>query len=285
MSKSLTFSFLVTGSLLVVLSLASVALANHAWSKYHWNLSTAETTVNPLKIGDNLTTTAWKQSLASSSIVWNNSVLKNSVVDGTSDANCNPTLGQIEVCNGSYGDNGWLGIAQVWAYRGKDQHIAQAVTMLNDTYFNTPTYNTSAWRNMVMCQEVGHNFGLAHQDENFSNLNLGSCMDYTSDPTGTFGTNGTLNNEWPNQHDYDMLKQIYAHVNETSTGGTKPGKGGSRGATPSNTVLEPAEWGQAVAQDAQGKNSLYVRNLDNGMQLITHVLWVPGEGEPDHGHQ
>ena len=27
-------------------------------------------------------------------------------------------------------------------------------------------------------QEIGHTFGLDHQDENFSNANLGSCMDY-----------------------------------------------------------------------------------------------------------
>lgn len=273
---SFIFHFAITS--LVVFGIATVALANHAWSKYHWNLSTAQTTASPLKLGDNLTTAAWKQSLASSSIVWNNSVLKNGIVPGTSNANCDPTAGQVEVCNGFYGENNWLGIAQVWAYRGKEQHIAQAVTMLNDTYFTLPTYNTSAWRNMVMCQEVGHTFGLAHQDENFSNINLGSCMDYTNDPTGTQSTNGTFNNEWPNSHDYDMLAQIYSHVNGTSTGGTKPGKGGSRANLPSAAVLEPAEWGAAVTEDAQGKNSLYVRNLDNGLQLITHVLWVPEEG-------
>jgi hypothetical protein len=34
-----------------------------------------------------------------------------------------------------------------------------------------------------MCQEVGHTFGLDHQDENFNNTNLGTCMDYTNDPS------------------------------------------------------------------------------------------------------
>ena len=55
---------------------------------------------------------------------------------------------------------------------------------MNDSYFNTAKYNTPAWRRLVMCQEVTHDFGLDHQDEIFNNANLGSCMDYTNDPDG-----------------------------------------------------------------------------------------------------
>ena len=51
---------------------------------------------------------------------------------------------------------------------------------VNDTYFNTAKYNTPVWRNLVMCQEVGHTLGLDHQDEIFDNVNLGTCMDYTN---------------------------------------------------------------------------------------------------------
>lgn len=261
--------------------LATTVYANHAWGKYHWNLSTQDTIDNPLKLGNNLTSVDWDSSLNLAAVDWNQSVIKNQIVAGAGQTNCDPVLGQVEVCNGEYGNNGWLGIAQIWTYRGKEAHIAQAVTMMNDTYFNLPQYNTSAWKNMVMCQEVGHTFGLAHQDEDFYNLNLGSCMDYTSDPTGILGTNGTLNNERPNQHDYDELQLIYAHLNDTTSGGSKPGKGSGGKKRLGSTTVNPAEWGQAIAQDAQGKNSVYVRNLDNGMQLITHVLWVPGE-EQDH---
>ena len=53
---------------------------------------------------------------------------------------------------------------------------------------------------MVMRQEVGHVFGLAHQDEDFNNPNLGTCMDYTGDPES---------NQHPNQHDRDQLDTIY----------------------------------------------------------------------------
>jgi hypothetical protein len=51
-----------------------------------------------------------------------------------------------------------------------------------------------------MCQEVGHTFRLDHQDEKFNNVNLGTCMDYTSDPDGSL--NGELSNLHPNAHDY-----------------------------------------------------------------------------------
>ena len=61
---------------------------------------------------------------------------------------------------------------------------AKAVAKMNDTYHDAAPYNRDGWRDMVMCQEVGHTFGLGHQDENFSNGNLGTCMDYTSDPDG-----------------------------------------------------------------------------------------------------
>ena len=121
---------------------------------------------------------------------------------------CKPTTGRIEVCSATYGKTGRLGIAQIWA---NGDHITQAVTKVNDTYFNTAPYNTPAWRQMVMCQEIGHDFGLNHQDENFSNPNLGSCMDYTSDPS---------TNQSPNAHDYDELDSvIYGRTDSTTTVG------------------------------------------------------------------
>ena len=268
-----------TKLLLLILALTiggfGIAYADHAWGKYHWNLSTADTTVNPLGLGDNFSA-IWQASLAGASSDWNNSVLKNQVVAGASNANCDPTLGRIEACNGAYGENGWLGIAQIWVYRGRDGHIAQGIVKMNDTYFALPQYDTAAWRNMVVCQEIGHTFGLDHQDETFTNANLGTCMDYTNDPDGSLY--GQLNNEHPNQHDYDQMALIYAHVNDSSSGG--PGKGGGKGkpaglgAGASVAFNGPAQWGQAVAQDGRGRNSRYERDLGNGVVVITYVIWA-----------
>ena len=200
---------IVIGSALAVLlalvAFSSDAQANHSWGNYHW----ARTNNNlfNLPMGDNVTL-AWDSYLGTTATDWStSSVLDTTIVAGkTSRSNCRPTSGRVEVCNYRYGSNGWLGVAQIWV---NGSHIVQGTTKVNDTYFNTAKYNTPAWRQMVMCQEVGHTFGLDHQDEIFNNTNLGTCMDYTNDPTGKAGTNGTLSNEHPNQHDYDQLATIY----------------------------------------------------------------------------
>lgn len=257
------------------------ANASHSWGKNHWDLSTADTEAEPLKLGDNLTTLPWTDSLNAASDDWNDSVLKTEVTAGMNSdpMNCEPTLDRVEACNAEYGDNGWLGIAQIWVYRGRSSHIAQGVVMFNDTYFNFSPYNSQPWRDFVMCQEVGHTLGLDHQDENFSNPNLGTCMDYTSDPDGTISDPDQLDNRYPNQHDYDEMMAIYAHLNETDSGGG-PGKGGGNGkGKPSGVganidLKNPSAWGQAIKQDARGYNSVFERDLGNGQVLITYVIWV-----------
>ena len=109
---------------------------------------------------------------------------------------------------------------------------------MNDTYFNTHKYNTPAWRQMVMCQEVGHTFGLDHQDENFDNANLGTCMDYTNDPS---------TNQHPNQHDYDELALIYKHLDSTTTVGTASAASGVPAAAGRGDLNSRAEWERALA--------------------------------------
>ena len=203
-------------SFAAMLAFAASASANHAWTNssgqaYHW-----ARTSNPftLKLGDNVNSVAWDASLALASTDWTVSTVLNTtvVLGGTNAAkgkntpkNCTPTSGRGEVCNSNYGNNGWLGIATIWA---SGVHITQGTVKVNDTYFNTPSYNTPAWRNLVMCQEVGHIFGLGHQDENFGNTPLGTCMDYSNDPEP---------NQHPNAHDYAMLEQIYAHPDSGTT--------------------------------------------------------------------
>lgn len=220
----------------------SAALGSHSWGGYHW-----ARTANPftLKLGDNLSS-GWKSYLGTTSSDWSaSSVLDTVVVTGQARGKCRPTAGRVEVCNGAYGANGWLGVAQIWL---SGSHIAQGTVKVNDTYFNTATYNKPEWRNLVMCQEVGHTFGLDHQDVNFNNTNLGTCMDYTSNPLGP------PDNEHPNQHDYDELGIIYSHLDSTTTIGSATT--GSPGAL------------QRVRDD------LWVQDLGNGQRVYTFVVWA-----------
>ncbi len=244
-------------SVAFVVALAGTALANHSWGGYHW-----ARTSNPLslKLGDNVSG-VWDSSLATASSDWSiSSVLDTSIVGGRSTKNCRPTQGRVEVCNSKYGNNGWLGIAQIWA---SGSHITQAVVKLNDTYFNTAKYNTPAWRNLVLCQEVGHAFGLDHQDEIFDNAPLGTCMDYTSDPTP---------NQHPNLHDYEQLEIIYNHLDTTNTAFSSINS--NKGKSESGEQDSGLNWGKEVRKDARGNNSLYERDLGNGQKIITFVTWA-----------
>lgn len=247
--------------LLVVLTAVAwgtVADANHAWGSYHWRNGSGQLT---LSVGDNVSS-GWDTHLLVALADWNVSTVLQlqHATGGTKPKSCRPIAGRIEVCSERYGNTGWLGIAQIWA---SGSHITQAVAKMNDTYFNTATYNTGSWRQLVMCQEIAHDFGLDHQDENFNNPNLGSCMDYTSSPAG---------NEHPNAHDYDQLEDIYLHVD----GGA--GGGGAAAATGAD-VDSPGQWGQLVRANANGRVQIYERDLGRGQKVITHVFWADPDAD------
>ena len=236
-----------------LLAMPAAASANHSWNGYHW-----ARTANPftLKVGDNVSG-AWDSVLRTTASDWSQSTVLNMTVvtGGAKSRNCRPTAGRDEVCNGAYGNTGWLGVAQVWV---SGKHITQGTVKLNDTYFSTSKYNTTAWRNLVSCQEVGHTLGLDHQDENFDNANLGTCMDYTNNPS---------TNQHPNNHDYAELVTIYSHLDSTTTLRQASRSGAGNG-------IGRSEWGREVTQSARGHSSTFVRDLGRGNAVVTFVIWT-----------
>lgn len=229
-----------------------VADASHSWNGYHWARTTPSFKV---QLGDSVAAN-WDAHLALASSDWSASVVLDAEVvpSNTNPKNCRPQAGRVEVCSAKYGSNGWLGIASVWTSGG---HITQSVVKMNDTYFSTAKYNTPAWRNVVMCQEIGHAFGLHHQDEDFSNASLGTCMDYANDPEP---------NQHPNFHDYEQLESIYAHLD-----------GGTTVAVSRNTAAlgeNVSEWGRAIRHAKNGRESLYVKDLGRGERVYTFVVWA-----------
>lgn len=263
----------------VALGAVTPASAGHSWGSYHW-----ARTANPLvlRINEALTPN-WEPYLRDAMDHptfddWAQSIVLDfdpitPVASSASAKRCSPIPGQVLVCNAAYGQRGWLGIASIWA---NGNHITQATTKVNDSYFNLAQYNTPAWRQFVMCQEIGHDFGLAHQDENFSNANLGTCMDYTNNPTS---------NQRPNAHDYEQLETMYAHLDSTNTA-TSPaaatnfgiravGQPASRDAAGDAGIGDTmADWGTAVHRDGKGRPDVFMRQLGNDRRVITHVLWA-----------
>jgi len=265
MLKSTFARALVTG-LIAVVGLAATVMADHSWGNYHW-----ARTSNPftLKVGDNVSAT-WDPYLNEAIRDWSLS----SVLDLTRETGrtrpkvCKATLGRIEACSERYGNTGWLGIAQIWI---SGSHITQAITKVNDTYYNTATYNTPAWRRLVMCQEIAHDFGLDHQDEEFENPNLGSCMDYTGDP------DGPASNEHPNAHDFAQLESMYSHLDSTSTVDTAA-------TTMPQAMGEiafegPAQWGRRIRSSRNGRAEVYELDFGGGHKVVTHVFWADPESD------
>ena len=225
---------------LVALTSVGGALANHSWGSYHWSRA-----ANPLalNVGDNV-----------------NSAL------GLVSQRCDLGLGCVECSRPDRSvrrDDGVDVLADQWSNRGLQRrlrqhrvarrsadlgeasHITQATTKVNDTYFDTAQYNTAAWRRLVMCQEVGHDFGLDHQDENFDNANLGTCMDYTNDPDGPPRTSTRTHTTTSSS------RSIYAHL-DGSGGGGKPCNPNKPGCQPNVGNAPP------FSQASRARGDLYV---------------------------
>jgi hypothetical protein len=240
----------------------TTADANHSWGGYHW-----ARTANPftLTTGDNVGTT-WDAVLDTAISDWTaSSVMDLSKTAGTTTGKlCRMSAGTIQVCNASYGQNGWLGLASINITGGT--HITQGSAKMNDSYFNQATYNNVNEKRHVMCQEVGHTFGLGHTSEDGTSQN--TCMDYFSNTGANAGSTVSTH---PNAHDYALLESIYAHLDATSTvkatSASSPGVGNDR-----------ASWGVEVEHSADFSQSVFVRDFGGGNLVVTHVSWA-------HDHQ
>lgn len=255
---------------------APIASATHSWGPYHW-----ARTSNPftLKLGNNLTGD-WKTYLAAASSDWNSpttffwsgpQVLLTAVVTGSSNTRCRMVSGTTQVCNGAYGNNGWLGLATINI--ANSVHITQGSAKMNDSYFNTATYNNPNEKLHVMCQEIAHTFGLGHQSETGASLN--TCMDYFSN---TGSNAGSKLSTTPNAHDFEQLSSIYSHLDSTTTLATSSA---SKAANPSEVDItdDPQSWGRLVRQSANGRSSEYERNNRDGSLTVTHVYWTEEAAE------
>jgi hypothetical protein len=243
---------------IAVVAMSGFAAANHSWNGYHW-----PRTQNPftLKLGDDVGT-SWDAHLSAVSADWSRDQADSSWTDATppppgdyvgpnplntrvvagstTGRKCRSTASAIQVCDASYGNNGWLGLATVWV---SGSHIAKATVKVNDTYFSTTKYNTPSWRQSVMCQEVGHTFGLDHQDE--SGADLDTCMDYSTTP-----------NIHPDQHDYNELARIYQHL-DSLNGGSVEASASSNGRGSLHRL----------------RDDLYVERLGGGEKRFVWVFW------------
>lgn len=255
---------------IAVAALPQLTNASHSWNGYHWARTTPQLS---LKLGDNLTATDWKAYLNTASSNWNSPTkfgaastpILTAIAAGQSNRNCSMVAGTTQICNRTYGKNGWLGLASINIVNG--EHITQGSAKMNDTYFNLLKYNNPNEKLHVICQEVAHTFGLDHQSTDGTSLN--TCMDYFSNTGANAGSSLSTT---PNQHDFDELNTIYAHLDSTTTVAALPA------ATPAASGIDissdPSSWGDLVSQSASGRSSTYERYNADGSKTVTHVYWT-----------
>ena len=252
---------LISVVVLIVLSLAALPMsadASHSWADYHWGRTSNPVT---LQLGDNVSG-LWDELLVTTSDDWSKSKVLDTVVvpGGTQPIACAPTIGRVEVCSANYKNTGWLGVARVWVTRST--HITQAVVMNNDYYYSpgsTYPFNNKVDMLHTICQEVGHVFGLDHQDE--TGADLDTCMDYSSN-TSEKDRHSTT----PNAHDYEQLEIIYAHLDSSTTTLGMPAE------MANGDFSSPSAWGRLTSSSA--RESTYVRDFGGGNFIVTYVIWA-----------
>jgi hypothetical protein len=107
-----------------------------------------------------------------------------------------------------------------------------------------------------------------------SDWSASSVMNLTA-VTGTAGGSTcsmvTLSTH-PNQHDYDMLSSIYAHLDSTTTIAARTATASS--ASDTEVTDDPNSWGVLMRQSANGRSSEYERYHPDGSRTVTHVFWT-----------
>jgi hypothetical protein len=275
----------------ISLSAAVPVFAGHAWGPYHWGRSGSEASITIYRSLTVTTYSNWPDHLQKSVYGdpanpntanrrgWNDStVLALSIVSSATDTttryNCTAPTGAIRVCNYPYGSTGWAGLAQVWP--DSANHITRANTKVNDTYMGSTSNNP--WRRHVMCQEVGHDFGLGHTSENGSSQN--TCMDYYRN---------TSSSDWtstgPNQHDFDQLiTQHHAAALSPSTSQVFANSLRNPGPVDDIDMNAPWQWGNPFAWDREGRPVAFVLDRtpgEDGDEVITRVTWAQNEPDRD----
>lgn len=291
------------GTLMSLFLMSAVpSFASHGWGSYHWARS--GTSPAPITVYDSTTTTntSWPTHLNRSVFGdssnpntanrrgWNNSAvlaltLTQAATDSSTRSSCSPVTGAVRVCNYTYGSTGWLGLASINTVSGSTVHIAWGTAKMNDSYFASGYPSTE--KRHVMCQEVGHTFGLGHTSENGSSQN--TCMDYYSNTSSTDWTS-----TGPNQHDFDQLA-VQAHYTGTTTKavGGVTALGAFSGVASESLVNAmrfvgdgelnaPWQWGTPVEWDDHGRAITYKLDLGedndgNEHAIVSYVTWADTE--------
>ena len=271
--------FLNRGICVGLLLLALAALlppptaASHVWSNFHWRRTSSAILNIPVR---RFHSSAWLTRFNTAMTDWRKSSMTKvrpfQQSTGGPSNTCPAALNKITSCDGSYGNTGWLGLATVWTFSGG--HIAQGTSKVNNTYFNTSAYNTVPWRQLVICQEIGHLFGIGHVNIIFTNANTGSCMDYTNDPDGGPGgaSSSDPNNMHPNSHDYSLINSRHNHIGSILPGFAPEREVEMSAAAATFNPMKLSDLGTLMSIGDGGRTERYQREFGGGVTATSFVI-------------
>lgn len=204
-----------------------------------------------LQLGDEVDN-GWDSYLKRAAGEWSKSKQVNLKV-GRSGGNCTMERGRVEVCNGDWSRENWLGLTI--ADIDGERHIYRALVLMNDHYFDQPPYDRTDAKRHTMCQEVGHSLGLDHRYSK-------TCMNDRE----IFGRAY----DSPSKTDYRELEQLYGR--RTRSAATPDAARG----VPADVAPEPVDAAlieAAVAEvEARGKDATTaVEDLGGGRKRIIHI--------------
>lgn len=296
LSKTLTSSACVAA---IAIAAPATAQDSHQWANFHWDNAGDGFS---LDVRYNFANPVWETYIGPAYVKWQDVIPGGGAskmgVTYTADPSidtgrCRPIAGKIVICSDTYGfrRGGWLGVATAWT--DDLGHFQQVTVQYNDTFYNG-TYNDPLEREYVTCHEQGHSIGLGHRDENFSNENVGSCMDYTNDVDGggSFGPSnlypdsidaGVLNSVAMYGTDHDLFDHSGGDDSSGPGGGGGPpdGKGPKKldhftfriaGQPAPQSALYP-EWGAIIGYDGFGRPNEFLQLVAPGLTKRTHVFW------------
>lgn len=181
------------------------------------------------------------------------------------DPKCSPVRGIMKVCNDWYGMNGWTGLNEV--YYDENGYITYSIAKMNEDYLNG---GTSGEKQYVMCHELGHGFGLPHRDESITNIDLGTCLDYTRRPSA---------NQHPDHVDYENLASLYGtvSVSQQQLNGSNRNLLRKPANDDNNQILLPPhdhnEFRKGRLLHKNENGAIYERNSENGGTIVSYVLY------------
>ncbi len=256
---ALLFAVLLASCGEAPVQVSSITQPSHSWGDYHW-ARTEVPTILPV-----MTSIApyWDAHIAVTTSAWTFSALSFSPEPGEplgrNKRKCTKLSGVVHVCSAEYGRNNWLGLASITI--DNNSHITSAVVKLNDSYLTSPPYDFPELKQHVACHELGHTIGLDHNDEIFDNEPTGTCMDYSNHIAEDLG---------PNEHDFEVLEEVYSHIDPYTTIGIteEPEQTGCKGRNPKCN----GNLGQLVRSNKQ--EEMWIKDLPDNKSLRTYILLV-----------